>query len=179
MIITETSDSSDSDSKDGEIGSVPPLVVLLVVTSPLLTLFTLWIVMVLCCRCRLSGLLGNPLSWCLLVDRVLFCLWIWVGAGLRLLRASTPCPLLFLPDLSLEGLESSLSYLFLQLKRFNHQRQRPAYGRQACWFLAVVAFLICCSHYRLYSGSSLYFSGWMWFVVPFFWFPKCCLAWFR
>ena len=61
MIITETSGSSDSDSEDGEIRMMPPLVVLLVVTSPLLTLFTLRIVMVLCCRCRLSGLLGNPL----------------------------------------------------------------------------------------------------------------------
>ena len=71
MIITETSGSSDSDSEDGEIRMMPPLVVLLVVTSPLLTLFTLRIVMVLCCRCRLSGLLGNPLSWCLLVDHVL------------------------------------------------------------------------------------------------------------
>ena len=135
---------------------MPPLV-LLVVTSPLLTLSTLRTVMVLWYRCRLSGLLGNPLSWCLLVVRVLCRPSIRVGAGLRLLRASTPCPLLFLPDLSLEGLESCLSLTFsIQL---NHQRQRPACGRQAYWFLAVVAFLICCSHYRLYSGSSLYFSG--------------------
>ena len=139
--------------------AMPPLVVSLVVTSPLLTPFTPRIVTVLWFRCRLSGLLGNPLSWCRLVDRVLCHLWVRVGASLRLLRASTPCPLLFLPDLSLEGLESSLSYLFLQLKRPNHQRQRPAYGRQACWFFAVVAFLICCSHYRLYSGSSLYLFG--------------------
>ena len=74
MIITETSDSGDSDSEDGEIRSDASTGGAPSGDESSLDSFTLRIVMVLCYCCRLSGLLGNPLSWCLLVDRVLFCL---------------------------------------------------------------------------------------------------------